>query len=64
LQKKFVVIAKQKNVIDGIVVTHYTDMIVAQCHDYESDGNVRGYKEYKRTAKQSKPLMKGLSQEF
>lgn len=44
----------------GIVVTEYPDMTVAQCPDYISDGNVKGYKEYKRTAKQNKPLMKGF----
>lgn len=49
---------------NGAVATRYPDMIVVQCPDYESDGNVKGYIEYKRTAKQDKPLMKGLSQEF
>jgi hypothetical protein len=47
-------------VTNGIVVTYYDNLIVAQCVDYESDGNIKGYKEYTRTAKQNKPLMKGL----
>ena len=47
----------------GIVVAYYTDMTVVQCCDYKSDGNVRGYVEYKRTAKQLKPLM-GFTQEY
>jgi hypothetical protein len=66
LEKKYVLVAKLiVNIkLNGAVATHYPDMIVVQCPDYESDGNIKGYIEYKRTAKQSKPLMKGLSQEF
>jgi hypothetical protein len=50
--------------LNGSVAAIYPDMIVVQCLDYESDGNVKGYVEYKRTAKQNKPLMKWFSQEY
>ncbi len=64
MQIKYVLIVKQNIVINGIVVTEYNDLTVVQCVDFETDGNVKGYVEYKRTAKQHRPLMKGLSQEF
>ena len=63
MQMKYVKIARQRNAISGIVVTEYTDMIVTQCVDYISDGNVKGYQEYKRTAKQNKSIM-GFTQEY
>ena len=50
--------------LNGAVPIEYPDMIVVRCVDYKSDGNAKGYIEYKRTAKQNKPLMKGLSQEY
>ncbi len=59
---------KQKNVINGIVVTNYEDDCfktkVIRCVDYKFNGKVIGFVDEKRTAKQQKPLMKGLSQEF
>lgn len=45
-------------------MTEYPDLIIARCPDYKSDGNIKGYVEIKRTAKQHKPIMKGLSQEY
>ena len=52
------------NATNGIVVTYYPDLTLTKCVDYESDGNVKGYEKIERTAKQNKPLMKGLSQEY
>ena len=63
MQKKYVRIVKQKYVISGIVVTEYKDLTVVQCTDYITDGNVKGYQEFKRTAKQQKSLM-GFTQEY
>ena len=64
MQIKYVLIVNQNIVISGIVVTEYDNLTVVQCVDYKSYGNIKGYIEYRRTAKQNKPLMKGLSQEF
>lgn len=47
--------------LNGIVVTEYPDLRLTTCVDYESDGNVKGYQRIDRTAKQDKPLMKGLA---
>ncbi|MBQ8044091.1 MAG: hypothetical protein IJ272_08110 [Clostridia bacterium] len=62
MQIKYARTVKQ-NATNGIVVTHYPDMVVVQCTDYKSDGNVKGYVEYRRTAKQNKSIM-GFTQEF
>lgn len=66
LEKRYVRVVRLivNILLSGAFATHYKDIIVVQCPDYESDGNVRGYKEYKRTAKQDKPLMRGLTQEY
>lgn len=63
MQKKYVKIVKQKNVINGIVVTEYKDLILTKCVDYISDGNVKGYERIERTAKQNKSIM-GFTQEY
>lgn len=63
MQIKYVLIVKQNIAINGIVVTEYNDLTVVQCPDYKSDGNIKGYVEYRRTAKQNKSIM-GFTQEY